>query len=125
MLLDVLLRMLAAGMSHSEYTYVVRGASLKCSQGTDDGVLNLPECHGIYSKDQPVMSVADAVFDTHVSVFGFCKITQQPCAPEFCTPWSDGQENVLIDREPALLSKSKLICSANGGEITIKNDGQV
>lgn len=123
--LGLLLQLIAAGMGSPEYSYVVRGATLQCSNGTDPGVLNMPTCHGVYIKDQPVMNVADTVVDANISVFGFCKSTQALCTPEFCTKWSDGQEHVLLDQEPALLSKSKLVCSKYGGEITIVHDGQL
>ncbi|WP_081949386.1 DUF4280 domain-containing protein [Paenibacillus durus] len=132
MLLPILLRALVLGVLGEEYSYVVRGATLQCSQGTYPGVLNAMYSHGIYIKDKPVLNVADAIPGAHISkeyAFGLCERKYGlPCKPEiaFGTKWTHGKENVLIEGEHALLSKSTLICSCpgGGGIISILDDGQ-
>ncbi|GIP59573.1 MULTISPECIES: DUF4280 domain-containing protein [Paenibacillus] len=131
MIIPMLLRSLVLNLAEEDYSYVVRGAVLKCSQGSQPGVLNLPTCHGVYIKDQPLLNVADAVCGANISkigAFGMCKLTWDICRPEIAPgmEWTDGKKDVLIDGEPALLSKSKLVCSCKdpGGIITIENDGQ-
>lgn len=127
----MLLRSLVLNLAKSDYSYVVRGAVLKCSQGSQLGVLNLPTCHGVYIKDQPLLNVADTACGANISeigAFGVCKLTWNVCKPEIASglKWTDGKEDVLIEGEPALLSKSKLVCSCknSGGIISIENDGQ-
>ena len=61
MLLPMLVKALMSGGMNGEFTYVVRGAEISCSEGSDPGVLNLPLSHGIYIKEQPVMNVADVI----------------------------------------------------------------
>ncbi|GEB35757.1 MULTISPECIES: DUF4280 domain-containing protein [Brevibacillus] len=122
-MLENLLRALSAGIFGEEYSYVVRGATAKCSQGTDPGVLNLPTCHGVYSRGKPVMNVADHASGANIGCFGFCKLTGSQCVPQTPEKWTDGKEDVLVDNEPALLSKSRLVCTASG-IITIDKDGQ-
>ncbi|MFW5436755.1 DUF4280 domain-containing protein [Paenibacillus apiarius] len=118
-----LLQALASGLFSTEHSYVVRGATVKCSMGTDPGVLNLPECHGVYSKGKPIMNIADHIPGQHIGCFGFCDTLGGLCVPQIDAKWTEGKVDVLIDHEPALLSKSKLSC-ANKGIITIDQDGQ-
>lgn len=124
MFFTMLLQALMSGMLEGEHFYVVRGAVLKCSEGSDPGVLNLPTSHGVYIKDQPVLHVMDAVPIDNISHFGFCKKTGGVCEPLTCGPWTDGKKDVLIDEQPALLSQSQLMCTT-GGTITIDQDGQL
>ncbi|WP_028558686.1 DUF4280 domain-containing protein [Paenibacillus pinihumi] len=125
MFTSLLLQMLIKGLGQEEYSYVVREATLKCSEGTHPGMLNLPACHGVYILDKPVMNVADCVPVENVSCFGFCnKTPDYICKPEFTEQWTDGKEDVLVGGQPALLSKSKLICKYSG-IVTIEDDGQL
>lgn len=128
MFLPIILQALVSGMLSGEYSFVTRGATLKCTQGTDPGVLNMMIDHGIYSQNEPLLNVADAVCGANISkegAFGFCKVTGDVCKPTipFGSKWSDGKEDVLIEGEQALLSKSTLVCSC-GGMISIEQDGQ-
>lgn len=119
-----LLQALTMGLFSPEYSYVVRGATLKCSQGTDPGILNLPLCHGVYSLNKPVMNVADHVPGVNIGCFGFCKAAGgDECVPQTFSKWTDGKHDVLIDNEHALLSRSQLVCNRSG-IITIEKDGQ-
>ncbi|WP_010502957.1 DUF4280 domain-containing protein [Paenibacillus elgii] len=165
-MLDLLIGAIVKGLFQAEQKYVVRGATLKCSLGTDPGVLNLPKSHGVYIKKKPVMTVADCTPD-NIGCFGFCQakmggvldhiagwsrttsnslaVQSNPllkgilefgadqlnaitaphtvCTPGICGKWSSGKEDLLINNEQALLSKSTLTCSL-GGTITIEHDGQ-
>jgi hypothetical protein len=122
----ILLRLLANAISGGEESYVVRGAKLKCTMGTDEGILNLPVSSGVYIKDKPVMSIADSMPHDNISVFGFCKAPgneEQACEPLTCARWTNGKQDLFIIGELALTSKSKLEC-AKGGTILIEHDGQ-
>jgi hypothetical protein len=120
MLLPVILRAVMQGALGGEQTYVVRGAVLKCSKGTDPGVLNTTYSHGVYIKDKPVLNVEDAVCGINISAinaFGFCALKGgAPCEPKIAaaSKWTGGKEDVLIEEAPALLSDSKLMCSCTG-----------
>lgn len=120
MLLQMLVKALSQGAFGGEKTYVVRGATLQCSQGTDPGVLNTMYSHGVYIKDKPVLSVEDAICGANISkkyAFGLCKLLQgAPCEPqiEFGAKWTGGKEDVLIEGAPALLSNCTLTCNCKG-----------
>ncbi|MED1781417.1 DUF4280 domain-containing protein [Brevibacillus fortis] len=114
---------LLAPKAHGEYSYVVRGATVKCSEGTDTSFLNLPQCHGVYARGKPVMNIADNVVDANIGCFGICRDTGTVCTPMIANKWTDGKHDVLVENEPALLSKSELICTVKG-IITIEKDGQ-
>ncbi|MFC7558036.1 DUF4280 domain-containing protein [Paenibacillus farraposensis] len=142
MFLPLLIKALAQGALSGEHSYVVRGAKLQCSQGTDPGVLNMMYSHGVYIKDKPVLNVDDAICGANISkinAFGLCKLKQGlPCEPEiaFGSKWTGGKEDVLIEGAPTLLSNSTLMCSCQGvpgisssvqgggGIISIIDDGQ-
>ncbi|WP_046214885.1 DUF4280 domain-containing protein [Paenibacillus wulumuqiensis] len=118
--LGMLVQALAMNVLGGDDSYVSRGAMLKCSQGTDPGVLNLPIDHGVYVHDpeKPLLNVADAICAPNGNIssegaFGFCKVTGSLCKPviNFGTKWSNGQTNVLIDGEHALLTRSTLPCA--------------
>ncbi|MDU7473929.1 MAG: DUF4280 domain-containing protein [Paenibacillus macerans] len=131
--LQQLLMAYSFGALNEEYSYVVRGAELECDRGNRPGVLNLPLSHGVYVKGKPVMNIADCVCGpdaniSNVGAFGMCKLLNNICKPkiDFGSKWTDGKEDVLIEGEQALLSKSTLRCTCKspGGIITITNDGQ-
>lgn len=127
MFLPILIKALAQGALSGEHSYVVRGAKLQCSQGTDPGVLNTMYSHGVYIKDKPVLSVDDAICGANISkmnAFGLCKLKQGlPCEPEiaFGSKWTGGKEDVLIEGAPALLSNSTLMCSCTGVQEAISS----
>jgi hypothetical protein len=61
----------------------------------------------------------------NIRPFGACKVTSppKPCTPA-CAMWAGGKSDVFVEKLPALLSTSKLICMAGGGTIKIDDDGQ-
>ena len=68
--------------NHSEtgtYEYLVRGATLICSNGTHKRKLNLPKCHGVYIGEHPVMHELECVSEAvcgrdkcNIAFFGIC-----------------------------------------------------
>lgn len=120
--LPLLIRALSEGAFGGEQTYVVRGATLQCSQGTDPGILNAAYSHGVYIKDKPILTVEDAVCGANANIsekhaFGLCKLQQGlPCEPQIepGAKWTGGKEDVLIEGAPALLSNCTLTCNCKG-----------
>ena len=50
--------------NHSEtgqYEYLVRGATLVCSNGSHKRKINLPKCHGVYVGEHPVLHELECV----------------------------------------------------------------
>lgn len=65
---------------HSEkgnYEYLVRGAKLVCNCGSHTRMLNLPECHGVYIGENPMVHEKDCVqgidMQGNISWFGVCR----------------------------------------------------
>lgn len=65
---------------HSEkdaYEYLVRGAKLRCRCGSHIRMLNLPECHGVYIGENPMVHEYDCIQGTNkqgnISWFGICQ----------------------------------------------------
>ncbi|WP_081667088.1 DUF4280 domain-containing protein [Paenibacillus pinihumi] len=120
-------------------SYVVAGAILSCSSGTQLNRLKLPSSHGVYVKDKPQMNVKDSVLNVNVMPFGRCfspinpavqagemdieGVMKAPCVPLLSSQWTGGKENVLVEGAPALVNKCTLMCTL-GGCITIEDDGQ-
>lgn len=74
-------------MSHEDEEYLVRGALLKCNCGSHPRRLNLPQCHGVYVLDHPVISEYDCVPENNISYFGVCQAETPP----------SGSEEILLD----------------------------
>jgi len=121
--------------------YVVRGAKMKCSKGTNITRINLPESHGSYSNGNPVMNENDYVVGKNISCFGICRgacpssgditlkkknggtVTGKKCQVKIIKEWMNAKEDTLVDGLPALTTDSTLIC-AYGGIIKFISDGQ-
>ncbi len=68
--------------NHSEtgqYEYLVRGATLVCSNGSHKRKINLPKCHGVYVGEHPVLHELECVAEPlcglekcNVTFFGVC-----------------------------------------------------
>lgn len=121
-------------------SYVVQGATLRCSCGDEESKLKLPEEHGIDIYDKPQANVMDYIPMTNIMPFGKCKsmanpevaaatsanrgrLKKMPCKPVVNTPWFDGKSDTLVDGHPALLNKSTNQCKWQG-RIAIEDDGQ-
>ncbi|CAH1225286.1 hypothetical protein PAECIP111890_05779 [Paenibacillus sp. JJ-223] len=119
--------------------YVVAGAILSCSCGTQLNRLKIPYSHGVHLKEKAQLNVADATPMIHIMPFGNCTsqlnpavqagefdiegVQKAPCIPVVSTPWMGGKTDVLIENEPALLSTCMNMC-LYGGYIQIEDDGQ-
>lgn len=67
---------------HSEtgqYEYLVRGATLVCSNGSHKRKVNLPKCHGVYIGDHPLLHKFECVSEyqcgieqCNITFFGVC-----------------------------------------------------
>lgn len=106
-------------------TYVVEGAALSCSLGSDQSSLQLPKGHGIFIKGKKRANIADHTGGMNILSFGSCSRSDPPppCAMATVMKWVNGKENVLVDSEPALQSSSLNLC-AYGGVISIVTNGQ-
>lgn len=129
-------------MADGEKIYIVRGAKMRCSNGTHPRQINLPTSHGSYVKGKPVMNKGDNVVDKNISYFGICKKCTQgediylldekgvqlppgkKCLVQIIDEWQNVKDDTLVEGKPALINDSYLICSLYEGKITFETDGQ-
>lgn len=126
-------------------SYVVVGAILSCSSGSQLSRLKMPFSHGVFVKGKPQVSIMDFVPNTNIMPFGKCSslknpavasataanngvLTPMPCTPLTTMPlttmpWMDGKADKMVDGHPALLNKSTNMCF-HCGLIKIEDDGQ-
>jgi hypothetical protein len=121
-------------------SYVVKGATLKCSFGDSDSMLDIPQGHNIFINKVPQANVMDYMPNVNIKPFGQCsslanptvaaatavnygKLQKMPCVPITVAPWAGAQTGLLLADFPALLKSSKLLCIWCG-QITIDKDGQ-
>jgi hypothetical protein len=107
----------------SDILYVVRGAQVKCDQGSCPSRLNLPKGHGVYVNDKPVMIDTDCQAGVNVMPFGNCSTLSGPCAPALSANWDIVKEDTRVQGRPPLTTKSVLCCMI-GGLISVDKDGQ-
>ncbi|OAB45501.1 DUF4280 domain-containing protein [Paenibacillus glacialis] len=123
--------------------YVVRGATMYCHFGTHRRRINLPESHGTYVNEKPMMNVDDCKPD-NIPYFGICispnntsseviyliaedgtTISGKPCLPVPFGNWRNGKEGTLVEGKAALTTQSTLVCSLScEKEIAFLKDGQ-
>ena len=106
-------------------SYVVDGAKISCTMGVAKSALKVLPTRTVVLRDSKRANIGDSKPFVNIQPFGACKISSppKPCTPA-CAMWSGGKVDVLVENLPALLSDSKLICTAGGGIITIDDDGQ-
>jgi hypothetical protein len=124
----------------SQQSYVVQGATLKCSFGDQPSKLQIPTEHGIDINGKPQANIEDHQPQTNILPFGQCgsldnpavksatranhgRLKKQPCVPKINMPWIDGKPDKLVDQQPALTTKSTNMCMWCG-RITVEDDGQ-
>lgn len=134
-------------MAGSDKEYVVRGATLTCTKGCHKKKLELPEDHGVYTKDGlPMMHAKDYKVGVNIpeNSFGICSgecpgedmtmvdedgetIIGPPCLPIIRQRWKEPHDTVYIDQNgvkyPALTTESFLVCTY-GGIIEVEKSGQ-
>jgi hypothetical protein len=106
-------------------SYVVHGASLKCTLGLKTAKLLTPVGHGVFIRGKKQANVLDMIPIINISSFSGCMITSPPtpCAPAIAPCWLNGKADVIIGNAQALVKSSIGIC-LRGGVITIIDDGQ-
>nr|WP_241970776.1 DUF4280 domain-containing protein [Brevibacillus sp. Leaf182] len=121
-------------------SYVVVGAILSCSSGSQLSRLKMPFSHGVFVKGKPQMNIMDFVSNVNIMPFGKCSslknpavasataanngvLTPMPCTPVMTMPWMDGKTDKVVGGHPALLNKSTNMCF-HCGLIKIEDDGQ-
>ncbi|WP_294352257.1 DUF4280 domain-containing protein [uncultured Clostridium sp.] len=125
--------------------YIVRGAKMYCNKGSNERKINLPESHGSYVIDKPILNEKDST-EENISYFGVCSeegcftaTEKEPkidvidkdgvlkngvkCSPIIVTNWLKTQKDNLIDGEPALTTESVIYC-CRGGNIKFVSSGQ-
>lgn len=103
--------------------YVVRGATVKCSNGSTTTNLNLPKSHGMYVNEKAVLNDHDCAPYGNVLPFGKCSKIDNKCVLALASKWENAKDTTILKGSPALLATSVLSCTI-GGAITILNDGQ-
>ncbi|MEJ3720582.1 DUF4280 domain-containing protein [Paenibacillus polymyxa] len=121
-------------------SYVVAGAILSCSYGTQPTRLKRPFSHGVYVKNKAQMNIGDYVPGVNIQSFGNCSspfnpavqasemvdiygVKKAPCVPVLTMPWLNGKSDVKIEGQPALTQNCIHQC-LYCGHIQIENDGQ-
>lgn len=97
------------------------GDRLMCTLGSCDSILSVPVPHGHTIGGRNGATVRDCKPGENIGSFGLCKVgsPSAPCVPLILNQWIMGDESVVINGEPALLSTSIISC-ARGGIIKIK-----
>ncbi|QDX92974.1 DUF4280 domain-containing protein [Brevibacterium sp. JNUCC-42] len=130
-----------AGGEGAKKSYVVAGAILTCTFGTQKSRLKTPLSHGVFVKDKAQMNIKDFVPNVNIMPFGRCGnlanpevaaateanggyLKRMPCMPIVTMPWIGGKENKLIEDAPVLLNDCTNMCLHCGGQISIIDDGQ-
>jgi len=124
----------------AQKSYVVAGAILSCSYGTQPTRLKRPFSHGVYVKDKAQMNIGDYLPSVNIKSFGNCSsplnpavqaskmvdiygVKKAPCRPALTQSWLHGKSDVLIEGQPALTHNCTHQC-LYAGNIKIEDDGQ-
>ncbi|MBU2703402.1 hypothetical protein Ga0466249_004547 [Sporomusaceae bacterium BoRhaA] len=103
-------------------SYIVEGAGVRCNRGGKLTRLQLPQDHGMYFMNKPILNERDCVAGVNVMPFGTCQILGT-CKPLLSFQWEETQRDAKIGPCSGLIMDSFLGCYW-GGCITIKDDGQ-
>lgn len=128
-------------MSDEKY-YIVRGAKMVCDKGSNERHINLPNSHGSYANNKPMMNKKDNVAGVNVKYFGVCtgdcpagdgdiavidmngnNCVGKKCQIEILDDWQKTKEETLVKGQDALTTDSFLVCKY-GGKITFISTGQ-
>ena len=101
-----LARALEADEAPEEIRYLVRGAVLKCSCGSHKRKLNLPESHGVYIGENPIVNQTDCRVGDHANIpaFGVCESAGNPCRKSLGETLRDGLVSSLIPGSGAVIT---------------------
>ncbi|OPZ90135.1 MAG: hypothetical protein BWY74_02443 [Firmicutes bacterium ADurb.Bin419] len=121
-------------------SYVVEGATLKCSFGDSSSKFMVPMKHEAYINDKSQGNMMDFTPMVNIKPFGMCSsianpmvaqatsaaggvLQKMPCIPATSSPWMCCKNDLLITGFPAILKSSTLMCMWCG-VIEIEDDGQ-
>jgi len=121
--------------------HVCNGASLTCCFGFAPSVLTVLPVNRLLTSKQPAATIMDSKPIANIKSFGMCSSpanplvlaataaaggvpTPAPCVPATAAPWLPGAPTVLVGKQPALNTTSKLMCSF-GGVIQVLVPGQL
>lgn len=121
-------------------SYVVQGAKLKCTFGSQESTFQVPVDHKIYINNKPQGNMMDFKPMMNIMPFGLCSslanptvaaataaasgvLQKMPCIPATVTPWFNVKMDVLLEYFPAMLDSSKTMCMWCG-MISITDNGQ-
>ncbi|AKG35292.1 DUF4280 domain-containing protein [Paenibacillus durus] len=124
-------------MTHS---YVVDGAVMQCSYGSQPGEFKTAAGRNIRINQKAQGNIRDFEAHINISSFGMCsskynpivieankgnhqQLIPQPCQPSITLPWMNGKNDVYVNQSPALLICSTNICMWHGN-ISFTADGQ-
>lgn len=126
--------------------YIVRGAKMKCSCGSNKRKINLPVSHGSYvnfkecGTTKPILN-ADDKTEKNISYFGVCPLhgeegniitviddnggikVNKKCKLKLGDEWMLTKDDYLVDGKPALTTESIMFTKC-GGIITFETSGQ-
>jgi len=120
--------------------YVCMGAMLQCSFGMTPSSLMVIDPMRPLLTNKPQANIMDNKPMANIMPFGMCKslanptvasataaamgtLTPMPCIPVLTVPWAPPGKKIVCG-QPALVDNARLVC-AYGGQITIKNAGEV
>lgn len=120
--------------------YIVDGAVVHCSCGSQSGLFRAPADRNIQINKKTQGNILDFQPQTNISSFGLCSnlsnpqvisankgnngdLIPQPCCPSISMPWINGKNNVYVGQAQALMSCSTNMCMW-GGSISFTTDGQ-
>lgn len=128
-------------MSDEKY-YIVRGAKMVCDKGSNERKINLPESHGSYVSNKPMMNKGDNVANVNIKYFGVCtgdcpagdgdvavidmngnNAVGKKCQVEILKEWMKSKDDTVVKDKGALTTDSFLVCKY-GGKITFTTTGQ-
>ncbi len=126
--------------SSGDELFVCAGAELECNFGDDEADLKVVAGHNVKIDDELMANMMDNKPFVNVGPFGQCsnpanpmvaaataanagRLQEMPCIPVLPAPWLKTKMDVRVNKLPALLESSQLMC-VYGGVITIEDAGQ-
>lgn len=103
-------------------SYLVKGAKIKCTCGSQVGELNV-ENKNVCLLKVPIATVDDCKAGENIPSFGICSHTGKPCVPMILGKWLCPHEQTKINGTSAITTDSALVCG-KGGIILSETSGQ-
>lgn len=108
----------------TEKDYVVEGAELRCSLGSKNNRLKIPDKRTTAIGGKKRATVNDYKGGENIMSFGSCRRSYPPpsCVMGTCSKWMNGKGTSKLNGEEALQKESINVCSC-GGIISIVDTG--